>query len=167
MRVAVLLAVIGALLLPGVASASPNLRAGIQDDAWLQYGPGSLDERLDTLDSLGVDVVRVTINWRDTEPAQGLDDWTRADLLLDGLHERGIAPLVTLYGTPAWANRGRAQSWAPISKWTFAGFARRVAERYPFVKLWTVWNEPNQRRWLRPTSPRVYVQQLLNPAVAA
>jgi hypothetical protein len=35
------------------------------------------------------------------------------------------------------------------------------------VHLWTIWNEPNQRRWLRPTSPRVYVQQLLNPAVAA
>ena len=27
-------------------------------------------------------------------------------------------------------------------------------ERYPFVHLWAIWNEPNQRRWLRPTSPR-------------
>jgi hypothetical protein len=33
--------------------------------------------------------------------------------------------------------------------------------------MWTIWNEPNQRRWLRPTSPTTYVQQLLNPAVAA
>jgi hypothetical protein len=30
-----------------------------------------------------------------------------------------------------------------------------------------VWNEPNQPRWLRPTSARVYVRQLLNPAYAA
>ncbi len=44
---------------------------------------------------------------------------------------------------------------------------RRIARRYPFVKKWAIWNEPNQRRWLRPTSPRVYVQRLLNPAVAA
>ena len=27
---------------------------GIQDDAWLMYGPGTLDERLTTLDGLGV-----------------------------------------------------------------------------------------------------------------
>jgi hypothetical protein len=35
------------------------------------------------------------------------------------------------------------------------------------VHLWTVWNEPNQARWLRPTSARVYTQTLLNPAYAA
>ena len=167
MRFALLLAALAALALPALAPASPSLRVGIQDDAWLQYGPGTLADRLDRLDALGVDVVRVTINWRDTEPVQGSDDWARADLLLNGLHARGIAPLVTLWGTPGWANGHRAENWAPTSKWTFAGFARRVAERYPFVHLWTVWNEPNQQRWLRPTSPRVYVQQLLNPAVAA
>src|ERR1041385_8435322 len=104
MRLALLISVLAALLVPGVASASSYLRAGVQDDAWLQYGPGTLDDRLDTLDSLGVDVVRVTIDWHDTEPKRGVDDWTRTDLLLDGLRERGIAPLVTLYGTPAWAN---------------------------------------------------------------
>jgi hypothetical protein len=35
------------------------------------------------------------------------------------------------------------------------------------VRDWLIWNEPNQRRWLLPTSPRVYVQRLLNPAYAA
>ncbi|HEY2544270.1 MAG TPA: hypothetical protein VGH92_14610, partial [Gaiellaceae bacterium] len=66
MRLALFVAVLAALALPAVAPASPYLRAGIQDDAWLQYGPGTLDQRLDRLDALGVDVVRVTINWRDT-----------------------------------------------------------------------------------------------------
>jgi hypothetical protein len=160
-------ALAAALLVPSSAGASPYVRFGVQDDAWLEYGPGTLDERLDQLDELGVDVVRVTLDWRATEPRRGVDDWTRADLLLDGLHEHGIAPLVTLWGTPGWANGGRAENWAPTSKWTFAGFARRVAERYPFVRMWTVWNEPNQRRWLRPTSPKTYVQKLLNPAVDA
>jgi hypothetical protein len=32
------------------------------------------------------------------------------------------------------------------------------------VKKWTIWNEPNQPRWLRPGSPRLYVTRLLNPA---
>jgi hypothetical protein len=160
-------ALAAALLIPSSAGASPFVRYGVQDDAWLEFGPGTLEDRLDQLDQLGVDVVRVTIDWRATQPGRSSFDWDRADLLLDGLHEHGIAPLVTLWGTPAWANGGRSENWAPTSKSTFAAFARRVAERYPFVHLWTIWNEPNQRRWLRPTSPQTYVQQLLNPAYAA
>jgi hypothetical protein len=155
------------LAAPATGHASPSIRFGVQDDAWLEYGPGTLNDRLDQLDALGVDVVRVTIDWRQTEPTRGVKDWSRADLLLTGLHEHGIAPLVTLYGTPGWANGGKSENWAPTSTSTFAAFARRAADRYPFVHLWAIWNEPNQRRWLRPTSPRVYTQQLLNPAVAA
>ena len=74
---------------------------------------------------------------------------------------------MTIWGTPRWANGGRSPNWVPRSKWTFAGFARRAADRYPFVRNWLIWNEPNQRRWLRPTSPKVYAQTLLNPAYAA
>jgi hypothetical protein len=167
LRLLLLAALAAALLVPATAGASPYVRYGVQDDAWLEYGPGSLDDRLAQLDALGVDVVRVTLDWRATEPTKGADDWARADMLLNGLHDHGIAPVVTLYGTPRWANGGRSENWAPRNKWTFAGFARRVALRYPFVRMWTIWNEPNQRRWLRPTSPKTYVRQLLNPAVAA
>ena len=117
--------------------------------------------------ALGVDVVRVTIDWRATEPRPGVYDWARADLLLDGLHSRGIAPLVTLYGSPGWANGGLPENYAPVSKTSFAAFARNIAKRYPYVHMWTVWNEPNQRRWLRPTTPATYVKKLLNPAYAA
>ena len=158
---------VAALTAPASTLASPYLRSGIQDDAWLQYGPGTLESRVAELDSLGVDVVRVTLNWRQIEPRQGVDSWARSDELLGALHKAGIAPLVTLYGTPAWANGGRSENWAPTSKWTFAGFARRAAKRYPYVHLWTIWNEPNQRRWLRPTSPSVHTQRLLNTAYAA
>jgi hypothetical protein len=46
-------------------------------------------------------------------------------------------------------------------------FAVAVAKRYPWVRLWEVWNEPNLRRFLKPNSPRLYVQRLLNPTYAA
>jgi hypothetical protein len=164
-----LLIAFGVLVLaaPGTAAASPYVRYGVQDDAWLSYGPGTLESRLQQLDDLGVDVVRVTIDWRTVEPRRGTFDWTHYDELLDGLHAHGIAPLVTLYGTPGWANGGRSENWAPTSKWTFAAFAHTAASRYSFVHMWTIWNEPNQRRWLRPTSARVYTQTLLNVAYAA
>ena len=99
--------------------------------------------------------------------AEGDPDWDRSDAILRGLDRRGIVPVVTLWGTPRWANGGRSPNWVPRSKLTFAGFARRAADRYPFVRNWLIWNEPNQRRWLRPTSARVYTQTLLNPAYDA
>ena len=35
------------------------------------------------------------------------------------------------------------------------------------MRDWLIWNEPNQRRWLRPTSASVVRPRLLNPAYAA
>ena len=43
------------------AQASPAVSFGLQDDAWLLDGPGSLDQRLTTLESLGVKLVRMTL----------------------------------------------------------------------------------------------------------
>ena len=36
--------------LAGGAGASPSVRYGVQDDAWLRFGPGTLEQRLDRLD---------------------------------------------------------------------------------------------------------------------
>jgi len=43
-------------------------------------------------------------------------------------------------------------------------FARAAALRYPFVRYWVVWNEPNKATWLKPVSPETYVSRILNPA---
>ena len=155
------------LAFSGPASASPYAQYGIQDDAWITYGPGTLESRLDTLDRLGVDLVRYTINWHEAEKRRGIREWGSADTVLRGLNAHGIRAVVTLYGTPRWANGGRSPNWAPKKGAYFANFAVAAAKRYPFVKQWLIWNEPNQRRWLRPTTPRTYVKQLLNPAFYA
>jgi len=168
MRRLVLLPLLALVLLaPSRASASPYVQYGVQDDAWLEYGSGTLSDRLDRLQDLGVDIVRVTLDWRATEPTAGTEDWSTIDPIVQGLHERNIAVLLTLYGSPAWANGGRAENVAPSNGTAFAAFAATVAKRYPFVKKWEIWNEPNQRRWLQPTSPAVYTRVLLNPAYAA
>ena len=165
-RIGVVALFLGLLLAPG-ASGSPYVRYGIQDDAWLRYGGGTLDDRLDTLDALGVDLVRVTLSWRAIEQHRGERSWAWPDALLPELRARGIAPLVTLYGTPGWANGGRSVNVAPTRGADFAAFAAAAARRYPFVRLWAIWNEPNQRRWLSPPSPALYTVRLLNPAYAA
>ena len=157
------------------AHAASGALVGIQDDAWLLHGPGTLESRLDELDRLGVDVVRYTVRWdlvareRPTTARDHRDlayDWRSVDAVLRGLRRHGIQPLVTLYGTPRWANGGLAPNWAPTDGQLFGDFARATATRYSWVRLWSIWNEPNKPQWLRPTSAATYVRKLLNPAYA-
>jgi hypothetical protein len=165
-----------ALAVAAPAQGSNEIRYGIHDDAWLIYGPGTLDERIDRLQSLGVEIVRFTVRWdqvakeRPENPRSSSDPaytWGFGADVLDALRGRGIPVVVTLLGTPEWANGGRTFNWAPMNGADFADFAAAAAERYPWVRDWTIWNEPNQRIWLRPTTPATYVKRLLNPAYAA
>jgi hypothetical protein len=52
-----------ALIVAARSEASRYIAYGVQDDAWLLGGPGTLEERLTTLEELGVDVVRVSLRW--------------------------------------------------------------------------------------------------------
>jgi hypothetical protein len=159
------LAAVAIFAVPAVAS--PSVRYGVQDDAWVRYGPGTLNARLDRLQSLGVDLVRINVSWSDVERSEGHFRWNSYDSIVKGLHKRGIDVVLTLVSTPAWANGGQGTNWAPLNGTAFADFATAAAHRYPYVTRWLIWNEPNQRRWLRPTEPSVYVKRLLNPAYAA
>jgi hypothetical protein len=167
MRRLALIAILLATISGEEAQAMPGVRYGIQDDGWILHEPGRLGDRLDTLDRLGVDVVRFTLHWNEIEPSQGTYRWRPSDQVLRGLQTRGIQPVVTLVGTPGWANGGRAPRFAPPRGKEFAAFATAAARRYPFVRYWVIWNEPNLRRWLEPTLPGTYVRRLLNPAYKA
>jgi hypothetical protein len=145
------------------AHAAKDVQFGIQDDAWLEYGPGRLSDRVAKLDSLGLDVVRVTLNWYRAEPRAGRYDWRRPDRLLRALRARGLEPVVTVWGTPGWANGGNGPNVAPRRGQDLQRFVEAAAERYSYVTQWIMWNEPNKASWLRPASPRTYVSRILNP----
>jgi hypothetical protein len=162
----------------GAAQAATSVRFGLQDDAWLAAGPGpdTLPARIDVLKKLGVKVVRFNLRWdaiASVQPELASDpddpayDWSSADPVLNALHTAKIPVLLTIYGSPGWANGGRGPAYAPRSAASIAAFARAAATRYPWVRTWAIWNEPNEIRWLRPVSPAVYTRTLLNPAYAA
>ena len=172
--VGVLIAVAATLAAAVPASASAGAQFGIQDDAWLMYGPGSLEQRVATLDRLGAGVVRFTLRWDQIAPTQPAspsdpDDpayrWNVFGDVLDELHARGLPVLVTLYGSPRWANGGGGPNALPTRG--FGDFAAAAAARFPWVRMWTAWNEPNTRVFSNPVSPRAYVRRVLNPAYAA
>jgi hypothetical protein len=165
-----------ALLAPGGAEASSRIQYGIQDDAWLIYGPESPARRIQILQQLGVDTVRMSVRWdtiAKSEPADARDpadpayDWSLYDPILQRLRTAKISLLLTLYGTPGWANGGQNPNRVPESATAFANFAYAAAKKYSWVRRWTIWNEPNLQLFLRPNSPAVYVAKLLNPAYRA
>ena len=67
--------------------------------------------------------------------------------------------------------RGPTAAWRRASRRAAPPTWRRspapLPTRYGWVRDWLIWNEPNQRRWLRPASPALYVARILNPAYAA
>ncbi len=161
-----------ALVVAAPAHASRGAEFGIQDDAWLMFGPGTLTERLTTLDNLGVGVVRFTLRWDQVAAQKPADprspaayEWGSYGDVLDALHARGIRALVTLYGAPRWANGGGPPAHLPTSG--FGDFAYAAAREFPWVHQWTAWNEPNSRTFSVPVSPSLYVQKVLNPAYAS
>jgi hypothetical protein len=172
--VAPIVVVVLALLAAAPAAASAGAGYGMQDDAWLMYGPGTLSERVTSLDRLGTRLVRFTLRWDEvapTRPAMPRDPgdaayrWGEFETVLRALHAHGITTLVTLYGSPTWANGGHTPNWLPGSG--FADFAYAASKRFPWVHMWTVWNEPNGRTFAIPVAPITYVSRLLNPAYAS
>ena len=161
----------------GTASASPGVLYGLQDDAWLRYDySGSLTDRVLKLKAMGVGIVRFTLHWNEvapTKPKNASDpndpayDWAAYDEIFKTLTAYKIKILVTLYGTPKWANGGRAPNWAPTSAASMSAFAYAAQRHFTYVRYWTVWNEPNKALFLRPTSAAVYTTRLLNPAYAS
>jgi hypothetical protein len=142
----------GFLFAGHAAAATPADRFGIQDDAWLRWGPapftGPLESRLDLLDTLGVKMVRFTLVWRQvaprepaapTNPNDPAYDWHAFDPVMNGLRAHHITTLVTIWGSPGWANGGQGQNFMPTRG--FGNFTYAAARRYPWM--------PTQRTRIR------------------
>lgn len=85
--------------------------------------------------------------------------------MLDGLHAHGITTVLTIWGSPGWANGSHPPNWLPHTG--LGDFAYAASKHYPWVHLWTIWNEPNSRLFAVPVSPALYVRNALDPAYAS
>jgi dTDP-4-dehydrorhamnose reductase len=96
---------------------------------------------LDRLAALGVRTVRYPLLWERIEP-EGPEraDWSWADERMARLRELGMRPIV---GLVHHGSGPRDTSLLdPDFPARLAAYARRVAERYPWVEDWTPVNEP-------------------------
>jgi hypothetical protein len=131
---------------------------------------------------LGVDVFQDQLRWSRIaaeRPANAKDpndpayEWPpTVDLAIREARRRGIDVALMITSAPGWANGGRAEIRAPDDAADFADFVTAAARRYPDVRHWMIWGEPNRSdRFLpnrpgEPVGPRRYAE-LLDAAYGA
>jgi hypothetical protein len=165
------------LALPPSCFASKGLVVGVFDDA-ATLAP--TDDAFPILETLRVQVVRMTLTWggpggvansrplQPTDPADPAYDWSAYDVAITRASDAGMEVLLTIVGTPPWANGGQPPQRAPSSAATLRQFAYAAARRYsgtfldvasgrvlPRVGMWLAWNEPNNPVFLQPQFVRV------------
>jgi hypothetical protein len=172
---------LAAVAFPIAASAAPRMLIGFQDDPSFRWR----DDRLAAFDlaqQANAGILRTTVYWSQiaqTKPANATNPFDKAyrfddlDEFVRNAGQHGMEVMLTIWGTPAWANRGKGQNFAPTSMSSLQNFARAVASRYsgryqgiPFVRYFTVWNESNLGLFLspqydskgKPVAPRIYAR---------
>jgi FG-GAP repeat/Glycosyl hydrolase catalytic core len=172
--IAVLVAVI-----PARALAGPRLYVGLFDDQAFRW-EASRHANLDLAQGEGASVIRTIVRWSQVAPRRPrhpADPFAREyrfddlDDLVRSAAQRRIEVLLTIWGTPSWANGGAGANVAPTNPTDLRDFAYALAARYsgsfagfPPVRFFSIWNEPNSSLFLapqfdsrgRPVAPRVY-----------
>ena len=159
------LACLAAALVAPAASAADRMWVGFHDDPVLRFD-GGRTEAMDRARGNGASVVRTLIDWSKaapTRPTDATDPFDPAyrfddvDEVVRNAQQRGMEVLITLWGTPSWANGGQKPQAMPTNIADFQNFARAVASRYsgryagyPFVRFYTIWNESNLATFLVP-----------------
>ncbi len=163
-----------ALTLVALACAAPASAA--EKSLW---GPTSLPDGSSPFGlyrELGVDTLQLSISWaavapvrpaRPTDPADPAYRWPpQIATAASRAAANGIRLALLVTNAPPWANAGRAPIWAPNDPRDFARFLTAAARRYPAVRRWMIWGEPNKddrfqpNRTNDPIGPRTYAPLL-------
>jgi hypothetical protein len=163
-RLIAVLCVAAAVAAP-TALAADRMWMGFHDDPTFRWSDQRVSE-LDRASAAGATVVRTLVTWANVaperprratdpfDPAYKLDD---VDELVRAAQARGQEVLITVWGTPKWANGGKGPAFLPKKWGDFQNFARALASRYsgrypgyPFVRFWGIWNESNLGGFLSP-----------------
>jgi hypothetical protein len=155
--------------LPAAGQASPRQPVAFEAPRELL----SFEERDRTLDEIrdfGVTNVRQLVYWQDFAPrpkskrkprgrfkasdpaTYPTHTWDRLDLLIQGAEARGIKVHLNLTGpVPRWATKSKKDNLTRPMPKEFQAWATAVGRRYgDQVETWSIWNEPNHPRFLKP-----------------
>jgi polysaccharide biosynthesis protein PslG len=163
------------------SSSSP----GAGDDLFGIAKGAPLDSAdLDKMVETGVRSVRFVVSWPAVQPHEGSFNWGSTDQLVGGLASRGIRPVPSVFGSPAWTspNPVRPPIDSVKARTAWQDFLKAAVERYgPGGEYWTdaypqrfgedanqlpieswqIWNEPNLPHYFAPRSSAPEYTRLL------
>jgi hypothetical protein len=147
------------------ATGAKGMMIGVLDETQTLYG--NPDYAFPMLRQLRTQVLRVNLYWggrfgvaserprNPTNPRDPAYDWSLYDRTAHYASQYRIRLVLSIYGTPGWANGFRGLNRAPRNFADLQRFAYAAARRYsgayrgtdgrilPAVKLWLAWSEPN------------------------
>jgi len=163
-RLVLALFVLGALAAPA-ALAAERMWIGFHDDPSFRW-VGNRTARIQASAQTNSTIMRLLVQWNlaaKTRPANAADPFDPAYIFDDvdeavrAAQDNDQEVILTISGTPSWANGGKGPNVMPTDISDFTAFARAIASRYsgrnmgyPFVRFWSIWNEPNLQRFLSP-----------------
>jgi len=155
-----------AAVLTPTAAAADRMWVGFQDDPVLRYDTGRQGEMDLAAHTNNARVLRTIVVWHQIapdrpanaanpfDPAYKFDD---LDEFVRNAQVRDMEVLMSIWGTPSWANGGKKPQYLPTRMADFQNFARALASRYsgrypgyPFVRFYGIWNESNLGLFLLP-----------------
>lgn len=171
-------ALVAAILAIGVATPAHAAEKAL-------WGPAALPDGRSAFglyDELGVDALQFILSWADiartrpvtpTDPADPAYRWpSDVDAAAVESLAHGIRLSLLVTNAPPWSNGNRAQIHVPSDPRDYADFLTAAAGRYPAVRRWMIWGEPNRDDRLQPNTedgaagPRAYAL-LLDAAYVA
>jgi hypothetical protein len=163
-RLVLVLCALAAITAP-TALAAERMWIGFHDDPSFRWVPDRAS-RIESASREGASIMRLLVQWnlvapqRPASPNDSFDPAYKFDDLDEAIRMAQVADqevMLTVSGTPRWANGGKSPNVMPRRLSDFTAFARAIASRYsgrhlgyPYVRFWSVWNEPNLQLFLTP-----------------
>ena len=133
------------------------------DTPFLFFPPFAYKAQIAAEHALGLKWARLDLHWAVVEKMEGVRDLAVVDDVLKSMKEGGLEPLVYVVGTPPFASSAPPgpnpppDNFGPKDSAQFASFVEAMAKRYPDVKYWQIWNEPNLPSfWAPKEDPAAY-----------
>jgi hypothetical protein len=165
-RLPLIAAILVAAVLAPVATSADRMWIGFHDDPMFRFDSDRATELDTAIATNHSSILRTLVTWANVapekpasasnpfDPAYKFDD---LDEFVRNAQARNAEVLITIWGTPKWANGGKTPNFLPTSMSTFQNFTKALASRYsgryagyPFVRFYGIWNESNLGLFLSP-----------------
>ncbi len=139
---------------------------------FLWFDPALYQLQIDRLKALGLEWVRLDLHWDQLEPVQDQYQVAALDQLVGKLQQNQLKSVFYLVGSAPFATTAPVgapyqDQYPPKAPNTFAIRMALLAQRYPSVNAWQVWNEPNLLGFWRPVADPAGFANLLTASAAA